>query len=229
MNKQHAILVVEDDADINKLLCTILTKSGYETVAAFSGSEGLMQLNARGFDLVILDLMLPGITGEQLLQEIRKKSRMPVIVISAKSTTINKIELLRSGADDYIVKPFDTDEVIARVEAQLRRCFDYSDLSRQQDNILTHKDISLDIERHEVRVKGNLVILTAKEYAILELLMRHPNKVFTKQNLFESIWEDAYFSDENTVNVHISKLRSKLSEAEDYIQTLWGIGYKMCD
>lgn len=149
--------------------------------------------------------------------------------MSAKGSQENKIELLKSGADDYIVKPFDTEEVIARIEAQLRRFFDYKDASLQQENVLTHKDIMLDIGNHEVKAGGDLITLTAKEYAILELLMKHPNKVFTKQNLFESIWGDDYFSDENTINVHISKLRNKLSKTEDYIQTLWGIGYKMCD
>jgi DNA-binding response OmpR family regulator len=123
VEKQYCILVVEDDADINKLLCTILLKNGYEAVSAFSGSEGLMQINSRAIDLVLLDLMLPGLTGERLLEEIRKKCKIPVIIISAKGDSANKIELLRGGADDYIVKPFDIDEVVVRVEAQLRRCF----------------------------------------------------------------------------------------------------------
>ncbi|MDP4268340.1 MAG: response regulator transcription factor, partial [Bacteroidota bacterium] len=173
--------------------------------------------------------MLPGITGEKLLQEIRKKSKMPVIVLSAKNSMISKIDLLGNGADDYIIKPFDTEEVIARVEAQLRRCYDYGSAVQEQKNVLRHKNLSLDTETHEVKADDQIIILTAKEYAILELLMSHPNKVFTKQNLFESIWRDEYMSDESTINVHISKLRNKLSKTEDYIQTLWGIGYKMCD
>ncbi len=229
MKNRPVILVVEDDADINQLLCTILTKQGYEAVAAFSGSEGLMLINTKNIDLVLLDLMLPGLNGQKLLNEIRKTNRIPVVIISARDGLTDKVELLKAGADDYITKPFDVEEIIARVEAQLRRYLDYDNADRQSGNILTHKDIVLNLENHEVTVKGSPVLLTAREYAMLELLMRHPKKVFTKQNLFESIWGEEYFSDDNTINVHMSNLRNKLSKTGDYIQTLWGIGYKMSE
>jgi DNA-binding response OmpR family regulator len=229
MKNQPVVLVVEDDPDINQLLCTILTKQGYEAVAAFSGSEGLMLINSKRIDLVLLDLMLPGLIGQKFLNEIRKTSRIPVIIISARDSQSDKIELLKAGADDYVTKPFDAQEVIARIEAQLRRYLDYGNADRQSGNLLTHKDIVLDLENHEVKVKGSPVLLTAREYAMLELLMRHPNKVFTKQNLFESIWGEEYYCDDNTINVHMSNLRNKLSKTEDYIQTLWGIGYKMSE
>ncbi len=222
-------MVVEDDPDINQLLCTILTKQDYEVVSAFSGSEGLMLINTKNIDLVLLDLMLPGLNGQKLLNEIRKTNRIPVVIISARDGLTDKIELLKAGADDYITKPFDVEEVIARVEAQLRRYLDYDNADRQSGNILTHKDIVLNLENHEVTVKGSPVLLTAREYAMLELLMRHPKKVFTKQNLFESIWGEEYFSDDNTINVHMSNLRNKLSKTGDYIQTLWGIGYRMSE
>ncbi len=229
MKNRPVVLVVEDDPDINQLLCTILTKQDYEVVSAFSGSEGLMLINTKNIDLVLLDLMLPGLNGQKLLNEIRKTNRIPVVIISARDGLTDKIELLKAGADDYITKPFDVEEVIARVEAQLRRYLDYDNADRQSGNILTHKDIVLDLENHEVRVKGSPVLLTAREYAMLELLMRHPKKVFTKQNLFESIWGEEYFSDDNTINVHMSNLRNKLSKTGDYIQTLWGIGYRMSE
>ena len=229
MKNRPVVLVVEDDPDINQLLCTILTKQDYEVVSAFSGSEGLMLINTKNIDLVLLDLMLPGLNGQKLLNEIRKTNRIPVVIISARDGLTDKIELLKAGADDYITKPFDVEEVIARVEAQLRRYLDYDNADRQSGNILTHKDIVLNLENHEVTVKGSPVLLTAREYAMLELLMRHPKKVFTKQNLFESIWGEEYFSDDNTINVHMSNLRNKLSKTGDYIQTLWGIGYRMSE
>ncbi len=229
MKNQPVILVVEDDQDINQLLCTILKKQGYEAVAAFSGSEGLLLINAKRLDLVLLDLMLPGLTGQKLLDEIRKTSRIPVIIISARDSQSDKIELLKAGADDYVTKPFDTEEVIARIEAQLRRYLDYGNTDRQSGNLLTHKEVVLDLENHEVKVKGSPISLTAREYAMLELLMRYPNKVFTKQNLFESIWGEAYYGEDNTINVHMSNLRNKLSKTEEYIQTLWGIGYRMSE
>lgn len=225
------ILVVEDDADINNLLNKILTKNGYRVTCAYSGSEGRMCLEQYDFQLVILDLMLPGMSGEELVSKIRELGTMPIIVISAKSGQDAKIEVLKLGADDFVSKPFDIDEVLARVEAQLRRYMIFSN-SGGDKNMLKHKGLILNRDKVEVTLKGQEIPLTAREFAILELLMSYPNKVFTKANLFEHVWDDKYLGDDNTVNVHLSNLRSKLAKAdpeEEYIHTVWGIGFKMSD
>ena len=226
MNK---ILVVEDDWDINGLLYNILEQNGYEVKAAYSGSEAKMCLEQGKFDLLLLDLMLPGIKGEDLIDEIRKSSVIPIIVISAKSAQEDKINVLKIGADDFISKPFDINVVIARVEAQLRRYKKFSNLTGEKNKI-EHKNIIIDTESRQVFVNKQEVILTAREFSILELLMKNPHKVFTRANLFESVWQDEFMGDDNTVNVHISNLRSKLNKADkenEYIQTVWGIGFKL--
>ena len=226
MNK---ILVVEDDWDINRLLCNILIQNQYEVTAAYSGSEAKMCLNQGNYDLILLDLMLPGISGEELIDEIRKSNIIPIIVISAKSTQEDKINVLRLGADDFISKPFDINEVIARVEAQLRRYKKFSK-TNDENSKLQYKNLTLDIESRQVFVNDKEVILTAREFSILELLMENPHKVFTRANLFESVWQDEFMGDDNTVNVHISNLRGKLSKVDkenEYIQTVWGIGFKL--
>ena len=226
MNK---ILVVEDDWDINRLLCNILIQNQYEVTAAYSGSEAKMCLNQGNYDLILLDLMLPGISGEELIDEIRKSNIIPIIVISAKSTQEDKINVLRLGADDFISKPFDINEVIARVEAQLRRYKKFSK-TNDENSKLQYKNLTLNIESRQVFVNDKEVILTAREFSILELLMENPHKVFTRANLFESVWQDEFMGDDNTVNVHISNLRGKLSKVDkenEYIQTVWGIGFKL--
>lgn len=231
MNDNINILVVEDDADINNLLCKILSKQGYNVRGAFSGSEAEMCLEQYDFQLVLLDLMLPAVSGEELIAYIRKIKTMPIIVISAKPGQDIKIEVLRLGADDFVSKPFDVKEVLARVEAQLRRYMVFSNTGEKQ-KVLRHKDLVLNCETVEATVKGENIILTAREFAILKLLMSYPNKVFTKANLFEHVWEDEFLGDDNTVNVHISNLRSKISKVDsdtEYIHTVWGIGFKISD
>lgn len=229
MNLNKKILVVEDDWDINGLLCKILIQNGYEVRGAYSGTEAKMCVEQYEYDLIILDLMLPGICGEELIKEIRKLHVMPIIVASAKTSSEDKINVLKMGADDFISKPFDINEVLARVEAQLRRYTRFS----HQDNInnkLKHKNLVLDIDSRQVRVNNIEINLTAREFDILELLITNPNKVFTRANLFESVWKDDFIGDDNTVNVHISNLRSKISKADkenEYIQTVWGIGFKL--
>lgn len=228
MNSNISILVVEDDWDINGLLCKILEKEGYSVRAAYSGTEAKMCVEQYDYDLILLDLMLPGVSGEELIGEIRRKKVMPIIVISAKVELEDKIEVLKLGADDYICKPFDINEVLARVEAQLRRYISFS-VSKNSSK-LTHKNIILDTESRQVFVKDKEVSLTLREFSILELLMANPHKVFTRANLFESVWGDDFMGDDNTVNVHVSNLRSKISSVdkdEEYIQTVWGIGFKL--
>lgn len=224
------VLIVEDDSDINELLCSILIKRGYFTRSAFSGTEALMCVEQEEYDIVLLDMMLPGASGEDVISSIREKKMMPIIVISAKAAQEDKINALKLGADDYICKPFDINEVIARIEAQLRR---YKTFSRIEDSTsakLICKDLVLDTESKQVFLKEREVILTLREFSILELLMNSPNKVFTRENIFESVWNNEFLGDDNTVNVHISNLRAKLNKIDrdtEYIKTVWGIGFKL--
>ena len=228
--EKACILVVEDDEDINRLLCTVLSKNGYTATAAYSGSEAEMRLSMeQSYDLVLLDLMLPGLTGEELLTKIRRDKIMPVIVLSAKGQQ-DKLHVLGLGADDYVTKPFDIEEVLARVEAQLRRYKRFTPSAGQK--LLRYKELVLDPEGVTVTVKGKEIALTAREFSILELLMAYPKKVFTRANLFESVWDDEFLGDDNTINVHISNLRSKIARADPdntYIKTVWGIGFKMSE
>lgn len=229
MNYKNRVLVVEDDEAINGLLVEILTQNGYEVKSAYSGTEAKLLLGMEDFQLILMDLMLPGIKGEEIIKEIRKVKVMPIIVISAKIASETKVEVLRMGADDFIAKPFNNEEVLARVEAQLRR---YQVFSHEEDTVrlLTFKDLALDTEACKVYVNHKEVDLTAREYKILKLLISHPKKVYTRANLFEEVWEDRYMGDDNTINVHMSNIRAKLSKInpdEEYIETVWGIGFKM--
>jgi DNA-binding response OmpR family regulator len=231
MNRDINILVVEDDNDINSLLCRILGRQGYNVRGAYSGTEAKLCIEMQEYQLLLIDLMLPGMSGEELIAYIRNQKTMPIIVISAKDFQETKIDVLKLGADDFVAKPFDVEEVAARVEAQLRRYMVFSK-SNEQKNVLKHKNLILNKDTIEVTVKDTTVSLTAREFSILELLLSYPNKVFTKANLFEHVWKDNYLGDDNTVNVHISNLRSKLAGADkdtEYIHTVWGIGFKLSD
>ncbi|MBS6217774.1 MAG: response regulator transcription factor [Clostridiales bacterium] len=223
------ILVVEDDPDINRLLCTVLGNAGYDCRPAFSGSEAELWATQYNYDLVLLDLMLPGLTGEEFIQKMRRKKTMPILVLSAKAGLEDRVNVLRLGADDFIPKPFDNAEVLARVEAQLRRYKEFSDSGAGQ--VLTHGALVLDRESVTVTVDGKPASLTAREFEILALLMAHPKKVFTREQLYEQVWGGDFMGDDNTVNVHISNLRSKLNKVSkgDYIKTVWGIGFKMAE
>lgn len=226
----YNILVVEDDQDINRLLCKILEGGGYCCRPAYSGSEAMLWAGQYEYDLVLLDLMLPGLTGEEFIAQIRKSKNMPIIVLSAKAGLENRVEVLKLGADDFIPKPFDNAEVLARVEAQLRRYKQFSQRVGVAPK-LTHGDLVLDRECVTVAAAGQEVSVTAREFEILSLLMASPKKVFTREQLYEQVWGGEYMGDDNTVNVHISNLRSKLSKASDteYIKTVWGIGFKMSE
>ena len=237
VNMQNYILIVEDDNDINHMLKDLLEQHGYETAQAFSGTEALLYIEKSHPSAVILDLMLPGMNGEELLAHIKKINQdIAVIISSAKDAVQTKISLLRAGADDYIIKPFDTEELLARLEAVLRRSG--KEMSVQQglknrvDNgkKLQYKDIIMEPEEFRITVSGTELALTRREYLILELLMENPGKVFTKNNIYESVWNEEYLGEDNAVNVHISNIRQKLAKIngeETYIQTVWGIGFKM--
>lgn len=224
------LLIVEDDADINALLATILAREGYEVTQAYSGSEAALRLEQARFDLVLLDLMLPGVTGEALIESIRAKQTMPIVVISAKGRE-DKLHVLRMGADDFISKPFDVDEVAARVAAQVRRYKQFA-AAGKADGVLRYKALTLDPEAIEVKIHGKAAAFTAHEFGILQLMMRYPRKVFTRENLFEAVWDEPYLGDDNTLNVHISNIRSKIAQmdpGEPYIKTVWGVGFKLSD
>lgn len=227
------ILIVEDDGDISQMLNELLTGQGYETMQAFSGTEALLCLEKRVPEAVILDLMLPGMDGEDVLRGIKEDyPRVGVIVSSARDDVQTRVSLLRAGADDYVVKPFDTEELLARLEAVLRRrtVSGESVNSAGVQEVLTYKNLTIYPESLQVQAAKQEVSLTKREYMILELLMRHPGKVFTKSNIYESVWNEEFLGEENAVNVHISNIRQKLAKIcpqETYIQTVWGIGFKM--
>lgn len=218
------ILIIEDDSTINSLLCGILKKSGYEVESCTDGLNGYNMALDKDYQLILMDLMLPIKSGEEILRALREVKKTPVIVLSAKNDVHNRIELLRLGADDFICKPFDIDEVILRIEAVLRRVEDVKD-------VLTYKQMRIDKEARRIFIGDGELICTATEYAILELMLGNPGKVFSKRNLFESVTGDNYLSEENTMNVHMSNLRKKIAKITDepYIDTVYGMGYRLAN
>lgn len=224
-NTMESILIVEDDNHINHLLKEALTKEGYACEQAFSGTEAARLLESGSYLLVLLDLMLPGMTGEELLKKIREKSGLPVIVLTAKDGLDEKIDLLISGADDYITKPFEIQEILARIQVQLRHRKPES-----ENHVLVHKQLILDKVHFLITIEGKeLPRITKQEFAILELLLKHPGQVFSKEDIFAYAWEEAYMGETKTLDVHISNIRKKIKEItqEEYIETIWGIGYRL--
>ena len=222
------ILVVEDDTDINRLLCTILEGAGYTCRSAFSGSEAMLWAEKYDYDLVLLDLMLPGLTGEEFIARVRAGRTMPIIVLSAKVAVEDRVNALGLGADDYITKPFDNREVLARVEAQLRRSRRFSAPGAGPE--LSCGPLRLSRENHTVTADGAEISLTSREFAILALLMEHPKRAFSRAQIYEAVWGEEFMGDDNTVNVHVSNLRATLAKAapgREYIKTVWGIGFKL--
>ena len=222
------ILIVEDDTNINNLLQEALSKEGYSCEQAFSGTEAKLLLNMQkhGYALVLLDLMLPGISGEAVLEEIRKKGNLPVIVLTAKDSLDEKVEVLTSGADDYITKPFEIREVLARVQVQLR----HKEEKEAEDYNLSFKDMVLNRDTFQVRIDGRILSkITKQEFAILELLLRNPKQVFSKEDIFEYAWDEPYMGETKTLDVHISNIRKKIKQvtSDEYIETVWGIGYRL--
>lgn len=219
------ILVVEDDDEINGIICESLRSRGYVCADAYSGTEARMLLSARDFDLVVCDLMLPGIPGEEVVKLARTRG-IPLIVVSAKTDIADKVSLLELGADDYLTKPFDLEELGARIAVQLRKTAIpvRAECARTQVGAW-----SIDTMARALFVDGEEVSLTRIEYNILEVLALHPNRVYTRPELFELAWGVPYASDDNTVNVHLSTLRSKLkpSGTDCYIKTVWGVGFKL--
>ena len=222
------ILIVEDDTNINHLLREALSKEGYSCEQAFSGTEAKLLLNMQqhGYALILLDLMLPGISGEVVLEEIRKKGNLPVIVLTAKDSLDEKVEVLTSGADDYITKPFEIREVLARVQVQLR----HKEEKEAEDYNLSFKDMVLNRDTFQIRINGRILPkITKQEFAILELLLRNPKQVFSKEDIFEYAWDEPYMGETKTLDVHISNIRKKIKQvtSDEYIETVWGIGYRL--
>lgn len=230
---KHKILVIEDNTDISRLLVRILRRDGYDTMQAFSGTEAVLLLERELPDLILLDLMLPGMPGEDLLRSLReeKQIEIPVIVISAKDSFQDKISLLKNGADDYITKPFEPEEVTARVHACLRRCVRKSSSGQEMTcQELVCREIKLFPDSRKALVNEKELSLTAHEYDILLLLVQNPDKVYSREHLYELVWQGGYYGENNTVNVHISNLRRKIKAAgteHEYIRTVYGIGFKL--
>lgn len=223
---EKSILIIEDDKEISGMISEYLIKNGYKTIEKYNGIEGVRCIRNNKIDLIILDVMLPYKSGDEVLREIRLFSDIPVIVVSAKDMVQSKVDLFKLGADDYVTKPFSLVELLARIEVNLNRYF------RLEEKIeyLVYKNINLNKFTKEVSVDGSDLVLTSKEYKILELMMKNPSKVFSKKNLYESVWNEIYdYCDEDRVNTHISNLRKKLKAKNniDYIQTVWGMGYKL--
>lgn len=249
------ILIVEDDININNLLYEVLTKSGYECEQAFSGTEAKLLLNMKenAYTLVLLDLMLPGASGEDVLKEIRKKGKLPVIVLTAKDSIDDKIGVLTDGADDYITKPFEIREVLARIQVQLRHIeaetkseaeveteaetqVETEDKTKagiqkgQGSGRLEFRDMVLTRSTFEVSIGGRVLPkITKQEFAILELLLKNPKQVFSKEDIFEYAWDEPYMGETKTLDVHISNIRKKIKTItpDEYIETIWGIGYRL--
>lgn len=226
------ILIAEDDADINNMLYELLSSNGYHVIQAFSGTEALLHAKQNAPAAVILDLMLPGMAGEEVLGQLKAVDQnIAVVITSAKENVDTRITLLKQGADDYMTKPFDTGELLARLEAVLRRSKSgQAGVCRHSKPPLHYKDLTMYPEEFTAFIGESEIPLTRREYLILELLMENPGKVFTKNNIYESVWNEEYFGEDNAVNVHISNIRQKLSKLhpnETYIQTVWGIGFKM--
>lgn len=232
------ILIVEDDININNMLSEALSEAGYSCKQAYSGTEAklLLDMEWQTYSIVLLDLMLPGITGEEVLAEIRKKGTLPVIVLTAKDSLDNKIEVLTKGADDYITKPFEIREVIARIEVQIRHMNSYKNDEIQTFNCksegekLSYRDIVLDKKAFEIRIGDKtLPKITKQEFAILELLIKNPKQVFSKEDIFEYAWDEPYMGETKTLDVHISNIRKKIKAVtlDEYIETVWGIGYRL--
>ncbi|MBB6730404.1 response regulator transcription factor [Cohnella zeiphila] len=225
------ILVAEDDAEINRLIAKYLNKEGYEVQSVYNGKDAMSRLAAQEYQLVILDLMLPKADGSEVLRKIREKKTTPVIILSAKDREIDKIAGLELGADDYVTKPFTIGELVARVKAQLRRYIDFTpNAAAAPPAVLKHGGLQLDTGTYEASVDGRKTPLTAKEFGILKLFLSHPTRVFTKAQIFQAVWQEDSLADDNTVMVHMNRLRAKIEIDPSnpvYLQTVWGFGYKL--
>lgn len=223
------VLFVEDNLEICEMLGGYLTAENFEVDCAYDGEQACQKFDSNTYHIVLLDLMIPKISGMDVMKHIRKSSTVPIIIISAKDTEVDKTLGLGLGADDYITKPFSVVEVLARVKANIRRTTEYA-APIQEPEELSFRSLKMDLSNHTVTKNGALLELTAKEFDILKLLLQNPKRVYTKAQIYSLIWNDVYVGDENAVNVHISRLRSKIEDdprSPECVITVWGIGYKL--
>jgi DNA-binding response OmpR family regulator len=225
---EEKVLVVEDEQEIRELIRDYLEVEGFEVAMADDGEEGLKQFKSYDPDIIVLDIMLPKIDGMEICKTIRNKSNIPILMLSAKKSDVDKVLGLGLGADDYMTKPFSPKELVARIKAQLRR---YKELSRSnvQRNSLEFKDLKIDLDAYNVFLDGEKIQLSAKEFEILKFLALNPERVYSREQIFDQIWGFNEYGDINTVTVHIRKIREKIeqdSSNPEYIETVWGVGYK---
>ena len=223
------VLFVEDNLEICEMLGGYLTAENFKVDCAYDGEQACQKFDSNTYHIVLLDLMIPKISGMDVMKHIRKSSTVPIIIISAKDTEVDKTLGLGLGADDYITKPFSVVEVLARVKANIRRTTEYA-APLQEPEELTFRCLKMDLTNHTVTKNGVLLELTAKEFDILKLLLQNPKRVYTKAQIYSLIWNDVYVGDENAVNVHISRLRNKIEDnprSPECVITVWGIGYKL--
>ncbi|MDO4325048.1 MAG: response regulator transcription factor [bacterium] len=234
MVEKQRILIVDDDANIAELISLYLNKECYETKIVYDGEEALAALPSFAPNLILLDLMLPGIDGYQVCREVRMTSQVPIIMLSAKGEVFDKVLGLELGADDYIIKPFDSKELVARVKAVLRRyqtsasqTTQASTIPKQQGNFVEYPDLIVNLTNYSVIYKGHSVEMPPKELELLYFLAASPNQVFTREQLLDHIWGYEYIGDTRTVDVHIKRLREKIKDHANWaLTTVWGIGYK---
>ena len=219
------ILLVDDDPNIRQLVNLYLEKEGFEVEMADRGDTAVEKFKTFAPNLILLDLMLPGMDGWQVCREVRKTSNVPIIMLTAKDETFDKVLGLELGADDYVVKPFDSKEVVARIKAVLRRC---TPAEAQPDGVISYDKLSVDLTRYELKVNGQVVDAPPKELELLYYLASHPNRVFTRDQLLDEVWGFEYYGDSRTIDVHVKRLREKLENTSDQwsLKTVWGVGYK---
>ncbi|GGB69409.1 response regulator transcription factor [Fictibacillus barbaricus] len=225
----HKILLIEDDISISEMVQSSLTKDGFIVTTAFNGEEGLTAFNTDSFDIVIVDIMMPKLDGMDVIKFIRERSSVPILIMSAKDSDVDKALGLGFGADDYIAKPFSVIELSARVKAAIRRATKYSTPEQKVEHPLVIGKLKIDLANFSLSKNDIEINLTSKEFDILKLFVSHPNRVYTKAQIYNFIWNNEYYGDENVINVHIRRLREKIEDDPSnprYIKTLWGIGYK---
>lgn len=227
---QETILVVDDEKEIRNLIEVYLKNEGYKVLKASNGVEALEIMQSNRVHLIILDIMMPKMDGLEACMKIREKNNVPIIMLSARNLDMDKIIGLSSGADDYVAKPFNPMELVARVKSQLRRYIRLKNMDVHEDGQIEIDELVINVATHEVRVRNEEERLTPREFAVLELLARNPGMVFSMERIYESVWNEDFFDAENTVMVHIRKIREKIEEDSrkpKYIKTVWGVGYKL--
>ncbi|SHK48681.1 DNA-binding response regulator, OmpR family, contains REC and winged-helix (wHTH) domain [Clostridium cavendishii DSM 21758] len=226
------VLLVEDEVEIQNLVKDHLEYEGFNVICANDGVDAINKFHKDNFDIILLDMMLPKINGKEVLKAIRQESKVPVIIVSAKDSEVDKVFGLELGADDYLTKPYSLNELVARINSTLRRISYYSEIKPIEITSLKYEDLVLDLENYILTKGTTPITLTSKEFEIIKMLLENPKKVFTKAQIFSNVWNDDFYKDDNTVMVHIRRLREKIEEDPSdpkYIKTVWGIGYKLGD